>query len=48
VTPRERERRRLWRLANRERLREYLREYRRKNHAVLELKRKCRAAGVGV
>jgi hypothetical protein len=46
VTPRERERRRLWRLANRKRLREYLKAYRRANHATLELKRKCRLAGV--
>lgn len=35
-----------WRKKNRARLREYLREYRRKNHALLELKRKCKAAGV--
>jgi hypothetical protein len=35
-----------WRKANREHLRIYLREYRRKNYAALELKRKCRLAGV--
>lgn len=41
-------RRREWRKANRERLREYLRDYRRKNHATLELKRKAKAAGVAL
>lgn len=46
MTPGEKERRRDWRKANRPRLREYLREYRRKNHAALELKRKCKQAGV--
>jgi hypothetical protein len=40
------DRKREWRKANRVHLREYLREYRRKNHAKLELKRKCRMAGV--
>jgi hypothetical protein len=46
VTAREQERRREWRKANRVRLREYLRDYRRKNYAALELKRKCKQAGV--
>jgi hypothetical protein len=48
MTAHEQQRRREWRKANRPRLREYLREYRRKNHAVLELKRKCKSAGVSL
>jgi hypothetical protein len=48
MTAHEQQRRREWRKANRSRLREYLREYRRKNHDVLELKRKCKSAGVSL
>lgn len=35
-----------WQQENRVHLREYMRAYRRKNHEALELKRKCRLAGV--
>ena len=43
---RDKARHREWVQANRVHLREYMREYRKKNYERLELKRKCRLAGV--